>query len=244
MKNTNMKAVSITGFKNSGKTTLTLQLARALEERGLRVGVAKRSHHPLDKPSTDTGRLRASGRTVFGITESESALFWGEEKNLIDLLPLMDVDILLVEGGKNRDWLPRILCLHEPAEAEALHRGLAIASFGTVAAAEHDPPLPHFTLESVDALAALVEEKAFTLAGLDCGACGHEGCLGLAQLLVRGAGSLADCVALNSDVQVRINGHEVGLNPFTARIIGGAVRGMLRELKGAGAGTAEITLKL
>lgn len=243
-KSTNLKAVSITGFKNSGKTTLTLHLARALEARGLCVGVAKRSHHPLDKPGTDTGRLRAPGRTVLGITESESALFWGEEKDLSELLPLMDVDILLLEGGKSRDWLPRILCLHEAAEAEALHRGLAIASFGDVPATEHDAHLPHFTAENMDALAALVEEKAFALPGLDCGACGHEGCLGLARLLVRGEGSIADCVALNSDVHVRINGHEVGLNPFTARVIGGAVRGMLRELKGAGPGTAEITLKL
>ena len=239
-----MKAVSITGFKNSGKTGLTLLLAQALEARGLRVGVAKRSHHPLDKPGTDTGRLRAPGRTVVGITEAESAIFWGEERPFTELLPLMDVDILLLEGGKSRHWLPRILCLHDASEAEALHRGLALASYGSVAATAYDASLPHFTAESMEQLAALVEEKAFMLPGLDCGGCGCEDCLGLAQRMVRGEATLADCVACNSEIRVRAGNKDIPLNPFTARIIGGALRGMLRELKGMPAGQVEISLTL
>ena len=239
-----MQAVSITGFKNSGKTTLTLLLAEALEARGLRVGIAKRSHHDLDKPATDTARLRAPGRTVLGVGEGESALFFGSEKNLLDVLPLMEVDILLLEGGKSRDWLPRILCLHDASEAEALHRGLAIASYGAVAATAFDKDLPHFSAESMDKLASLVLDKAFQLPGLDCGACGEEGCLGLARRMVRGEATVADCVSLNADIEIKVNGQAVGLNPFTARILGGALRGMLRELKGAGQGRAVIRLDI
>lgn len=239
-----MQAISITGFKNSGKTTLTLLLAQALERRGLRVAVAKRSHHPLDKPHTDTGALRAPGRTVLGITEEETAIFWGEERPLPDMLPLLHADILLLEGGKNRTWLPRILCLRNPAEADALNSGLALASFGPVAA----PGLPHFTAgtpDSIDALAELASRKAFALPGLDCGACGRENCLGLAQAIVRGEASVDDCAAQGGEVQVRIDGSPLPLNPFTARVLGGAVRGMLQEMKGIAPGKVvlEMTMK-
>lgn len=235
-----MKAVSIAGFKNSGKTTLTRELAQVLERRGLRVAVAKRSHHPLDKPSTDTARLRAPGRTVLAVSEAESAIFWGEERPLHDLLPLLNVDLLLLEGGKQRHWLPRILCLRHRDEAGALNQGLALASWGAAAA----PDLPHFQAEDMEALADLVWEKSFALPGLDCGACGHEDCLGLAQAVVRGEESPAACTVMHSEVRVRINGRSLPLNPFTAKILGGAIGGMLRELKGATAGQAVIEINL
>ena len=236
-----MKAVSITGFKNSGKTTLTLLLAEALEKRGARVAVAKRAHHALDKPCTDTGRLRSPGRTVVGISEAETAIFWGEERHLIDMLPLLDADILLVEGAKNRHWLPRILCLKDASEAEALNLGLAFASFGGCPA----PELPQFDEKSLDALAALTLEKAFALPGLDCRSCAEgaeDGCMGLARAIVSGAAAPDRCVALTGEVRLRVNGQAVALNPFTARMLGGAVRGMLRELKGVAPGKVELEM--
>lgn len=244
-----MKAISIIGFKNSGKTTLTLRLAEELERRGLRVAIAKNSHHLLDRPDTDTSRLRAPGRTVLGLTDAEAAIFWGEYRSLRDMLPLLllrEGDILLLEGGKHRHWLPRILCLREAAEADALHRGLAVACYGPVPA----PGLPHFDEAGVDALATLVEAKAFALPGLDCGACGREQCLGLAQSVVRGDVGVEACVALSglnmgSDgtvARVRINGRTLALNPFTARVLRGAVLGMLREMKGVVPGHVELEL--
>ena len=35
---------------------------------------------------------------------------------LRDLVPLLDADILLVEGGKTIGWLPRILCFADHPE--------------------------------------------------------------------------------------------------------------------------------
>jgi molybdopterin-guanine dinucleotide biosynthesis protein B len=43
-------------------------------------------------------------------------------------------------------------------------------------------------------------------------------------------------------VDARINGQPLALNAFTARILAGALRGMLRELKGFAPG--ELTLKM
>ena len=234
-----MKAISIIGFKNSGKTTLTARLADALEARGLTVAIAKHTHHGLDKPDTDTTRLMKAGRTVIGVGEDECAVFWSTRHHLQDLLPLVQADILLVEGGKSLGWLPRILCLREPEEAKALDRDLAVASWGAVAA----PPLAHFSADKIDALATLVMEKAFVLPGLDCGACGQDDCAALSRLVVAGKAGAHDCRTLDGSLRITVNGHQLGLNPFVARIVAGSLRGMLKELKGYAPGVVEIRLE-
>ena len=244
-----MRALSIIGFKNAGKTTLTGLLAGALERRGLRVAIAKHAHSGLDKPDTDSARLRAPGRTVLALSDEECVIFYGERRVLADMFPLVQADMLLMEGGKQLGWLPRILCLRSPDEAatderEKLDQGLAFAAWGKVAA----PGLPYFPGgpdmkdEALDALAALAQEKAFMLPGLDCSACGREHCKALAAEIVAGKASTRDCTALHSEVEAHINGHPLGLNAFAAGVVAGALRGMLREMKGFAPG--EITLKM
>ncbi len=234
-----MKAVSIIGFKNSGKTTCTALLADALEARGLTVAVAKHTHHNLDKAETDTARLMKPGRTVIGIAEGECAVFWSTRRHLADLLPLVRADVLLVEGGKSLGWLPRVLCLREAGEAQALDRGLALATFGAVGA----PELPRFDAGSVDALAELVAEQGFVLPGLDCGACGQQDCAGFARMVVAHQAVPGDCCSVDGPLTVAVNGHQLGLNPFVARIVSGALKGMLAELKGYSPG-AEVVIRL
>jgi molybdopterin-guanine dinucleotide biosynthesis protein B len=245
-----MRAVSIVGFKNSGKSALTELLANALERRGLRVAVAKHAHSGLDKPDTDSARLRAPGRAVVALSEAECALFYGEKRFLADMIPLIQADILLVEGGKHLGWLPRILCLRPLDEAEAderdnLDRGLAFAAWGRAAA----PGLPYFSGgpgvedETLDALATLVQEKAFMLPGLDCSACGRENCAALAAEIVAGRAGMEACAALHAEVEVLINGQPLGLNTFAARVVAGALRGMLREMKGFAPGEVTLTMR-
>lgn len=237
-----MRAVSITGFKNSGKTTLTCALAQALEAMGLRVGIVKHTHHGIDMPHTDTALFSTAGRTVAAVHADQSAVFFNQSMDVHALLPLVDADIVLVEGGKRYGWLPRIVCLHHADEVDDLRPELAIASYGQAFSKE----VPHFTVEQVAELAQLVCEKSFVLPGLDCGACGFVDCAGLAAAIVGGTGkSAADCQALPPDIMVRVNGQAVGLNPFVARMMGGALRGMLAELKGVTKGCkAELTITL
>ena len=244
-----MRAVSIVGFKNSGKSTLSGLLAGVLERRGLKVAIAKYAHSGLDKPDTDSARLRAPGRAVLALSDEECAVFFGEKRVLADMLPLIQADILLVEGGKRLGLLPRILCLRVAGEAEKderekLDQGLAFAAWGKAAA----PGLPYFPGEpgmedgTLDALATLALEKAFLLPGLDCSACGREHCAALAAEIVAGKASISDCAALHSTMEVRINGQQLALNAFTTRIVSGALRGMLREMKGFAPG--ELTVKM
>ena len=107
-----MKAVlAVSGFKNSGKTTLCLKLASCLRQMGIRVGFVKHTHeNALGETGTDTGRF---------LSESFPSLLWGPDglrsetkeavpgpERAVDCL-LQEVDLVLLEGGKDLP-LPRI----------------------------------------------------------------------------------------------------------------------------------------
>lgn len=104
--------VAISGFKNSGKTTLCLALAAHMQNMGIRVGFIKRTHETNWSGSreNDTGLLLGEGiPTVLwgpdGVRaesrESDLDLDWMIER----FLP--GVDFVLLEGGKGLP-LPRV----------------------------------------------------------------------------------------------------------------------------------------
>lgn len=229
-----MKAISIIGFSNSGKTTLLGLLADHFEAIGVRVALVKHTHHCLDKPDTDTSRLMKSGRTVLAMGTDETVLFQGRGRFLVDMLPLLQADVVLVEGGKGLGWLPRVLCLREedadaaPDRLARLVPELAVACFGDIGL----PHLPRFTETTLDALGKLILEKSFVLPGLDCGACGLTNCEGLARRIVCGLATEEHCKARGVSIEVLVNNVAIGLNPFTAAMLNGGLKGMLSALKG------------
>ena len=101
------KAVSVVGFKKSGKTTLVLELARELTARGRKVAAVKFTHHGLDLDGTDTSRFAQECVSVAGIGPKTTTLLWNSARQLQDIFPLLGADIVLVEGGKSLTWLPR-----------------------------------------------------------------------------------------------------------------------------------------
>ena len=235
-----MRAIGITGFKNSGKTTLTGLLATALEGLGRKVAVIKCTPHGLDLPGRDTSKLSAPGRPVAALGEDDAAIFWRGKIGFMDLFTRLPADIVLVEGGKNLTFLPRVLCLRDILEAPMLAPELAVGTFGPVSL----PPLPAFDENSVEELARVADAKAFVLGGLDCGLCGRENCAALTRDILAGEASPKDCLALTPpSLNLKVNGREVPLNDFTARMLEGGLRGMLAPLKGMAAGTVEIVLK-
>ncbi len=236
-----MRAINIVGFKNSGKTHLVLELAKALEAQGLSVGIVKQSHHTLDAPQSDTGRFRTphSGRTVLALGQGETALYWGQDKDLTDVLSFMQADIILIEGAKSRDFLPRILCLRaqdtQENLAEELQSPLALATYSIE---QRDTGLTgktHFSQlcpQSIEGLTSIIIEKAFALPRLNCTSCGYDSCAQLARAIVAGEKKPQDCPVLQGKVYLQVNGKSIALNPFTARIVAGAMHGMVQELKG------------
>lgn len=233
-----MKAVSIVGPKNSGKTTLGLKLAKHFKDKGLTVAAAKFSHHELSWQDTDTAKYAETCDTVAGLGPSETFIHWTDRRFLPDILPLLTADVLIVEGGKSLGYLPRILCLSGDLVdgTDWLMPELALASYGekTIDGIS--------SMDSIEDLAEIILEKGFFLPGMDCATCGRPDCKTLAMEIVNGTTTTKACLAMHNSISVDINGAPVGMKTFVEDIISASIREMLRTLKGYSPGKATIKL--
>ncbi|WP_312797570.1 molybdopterin-guanine dinucleotide biosynthesis protein B [Tianweitania sp.] len=107
------RVFGITGWKNSGKTTLTERLVTELTGRGYTVSTIKHAHHDfdIDVPGTDSFRHRAAGASEVAIVSSHRWALMHEargdaEPTLPEILArLSPCDLVLVEGYKREDHL-------------------------------------------------------------------------------------------------------------------------------------------
>ncbi len=103
-----MKVFGITGFKNSGKTTLVVKLIEYFATLGIKVSTVKRTHHDfeIDRPNTDSNKHRAAGAgEVLVCSNHRWALIHEDktpkERSLQEMLNHLSVtDLILVEGYK------------------------------------------------------------------------------------------------------------------------------------------------
>lgn len=108
-----MKRIHVIGRKNSGKTTLVVELVTELTRLGYRVGTIKHTHHnhELDTPGKDSHSHREAGSAAVGIlSKGMNAIFWPQtqekdsgHESEIDKYGQFDhlmnqCDIVLVEG--------------------------------------------------------------------------------------------------------------------------------------------------
>jgi molybdopterin-guanine dinucleotide biosynthesis protein MobB len=124
----------------TGKTTLLSRLIPILNERGLKVGLVKHSHHDfdIDQPGKDSYRLRKAGASPVVLVSSHRRAVITElpskEPTLAEQLycfPEGSVDMVIVEGFK-----------HESFAKIELHR------------AELNAPFLHLTDDSIIAIAS------------------------------------------------------------------------------------------
>ena len=102
------RVFGITGWKNSGKTTLTEKLVAELVRRGWKVSTVKHAHHDfdIDKPGADSFRHRQAGAMEVAIVSGRRWALMHELRNEDE--PTLDTilerlapsDIVLVEGYK------------------------------------------------------------------------------------------------------------------------------------------------
>lgn len=107
--------VSITGYAKSGKTTLMLELIKALQAKGYKVAVIKHDPHDhgeVDRRGSDTAKYWEAGcRAAVLSSPTRLTLFRGVEKDTSpeQIIPLCGgVDCVLLEGYKEQDY-PKIV---------------------------------------------------------------------------------------------------------------------------------------
>jgi len=241
------KTVSVTGFKNSGKTSVVEALVRELTSRGRRVGTLKHTDKDIDvdTPGKDTSRHIGAGSVATGIILKNSAAVFLDEKLSIHQAAerLGSLDILVIEGFKTVDTHARIIVPREDGDVEKLSNGLEIATVKIPISSYTGEAL---TLDDMAKIADIVEERAYhMLPGIDCHSCGYDDCVSMGKGLLAGEAELSQCVGYRSDGILKVNGVDVAMGTFVRDIMQNVVLGFIKSLKGGGkARKVELTFEV
>ncbi|EPH08844.1 molybdopterin-guanine dinucleotide biosynthesis protein B [Campylobacter ureolyticus ACS-301-V-Sch3b] len=123
--------IAFSGPSNSGKTTLILKVAKRFLESNLKVAIIK--HDPSDKAKfdvegKDSYKFSSLGVDVVVTSPTRTTYFNKSQKNLNDIVKMIDnFDILIVEGLKTLP-LPRISIFRDSIEESYLKFSNAIAT--------------------------------------------------------------------------------------------------------------------
>ncbi|AAN29881.1 MULTISPECIES: molybdopterin-guanine dinucleotide biosynthesis protein B [Brucella] len=161
------KIFGITGWKNSGKTTLTERLVRCLTARGHRISTIKHAHHAfdIDHEGTDSWRHRKAGAAEVAIVSSHRFAIMHE--NLDDGEPSLSqivaklgpCDLVLVEGYKREPH--KKIEIRRNGGHEGPH--LSKTDPGIVAVVsdmpQNDESLPVFDINAIDEIADFIEQE-------------------------------------------------------------------------------------
>jgi molybdopterin-guanine dinucleotide biosynthesis protein MobB len=120
---------AISGYKNTGKTTMITRLIPELTKLGLKVAVIKHDGHDFesDVPETDSWRHQKAGAYGTAVFSNNRVLITKEctgidEVQIARAFP--EADVILIEGLKNSDY-PKYICNY-PEEELADARQLAL----------------------------------------------------------------------------------------------------------------------
>lgn len=159
-----MMIIAISGWKNSGKTSLVERLTAEFLNRGLSVSTIKHAHQnfDIDQIGTDSFRHRAAGASEVLVSSPRRWALMHEnhdgEASLSDLLAkLAPVNVVIVEGFKGTD-IPKIETRRrESTKGDELapndHQVIAVAS-DAPAKTKNNPP--EFDLANEKAIADFI----------------------------------------------------------------------------------------
>ncbi|MEM8749210.1 MAG: molybdopterin-guanine dinucleotide biosynthesis protein B [Pseudomonadota bacterium] len=161
------KVFGITGWKNSGKTTLVAALITEFTSRGFVVNSVKHAHKnfQIDHEGTDSHRHRTSGAQEVAIVSKNRWAVVHEvgvsqtAPDIEQMLSKMSTsDITIVEGFKG-STIPKIECIRaEAVKEDAIWRSsdsvVALATDHRIA----DCDLPQFSLDDVKDIADYIAQ--------------------------------------------------------------------------------------
>ncbi len=163
------KIFGITGWKNSGKTTLVSDLVSWFIQRGISVSTVKHAHcnFDIDRPGSDSFLHRQAGAQQVLLASSKRWALMNElrdqpEPELDDLLKHLEpVQLVLIEGFKMSDH-PKIQVVRPqhtterlPEEAQPI---VAIASDATINPADYGCKGPCLPLNDIDSIGLFIAD--------------------------------------------------------------------------------------
>ncbi len=239
-----VKVVTISGFKDSGKTSVLESLVKTLSERGNEVGTIKHIPHgnyAIDQEETDTWRhVEAGSKKTIALGPEEVFTWEKKDKNLEDLLlSLRDLDYVVMEGFKNAENIVKIAVARDESEAKKLDDEFTVCFIGQGIDGKTvlDP-------EDTSKLADLVENKAVTpVGGLNCGDCGYDTCRDYVLAALEGKAPQEGCVALKGPTTIFVDGEQIPIKSFVKNLIANTVEGVVDSLKGTDGEEIEIRIR-
>ncbi len=236
---TNAATIGVIGYHNTGKTTLICNLIERLTERGYSVSTIKnipKDGFSMDIEGTDTWKHAESGSgLVVASVPNETSFIFKSGMKFDEIVRLVDVaaspDLILVEGHKTEN-IPKIVL----GDIEIDDDGRRYDSD-----ADDFEEILDYVTETIEI--AKVYSK---LPKMDCGKCGCDDCMEMAEAIVRGKKAISDCVVEEGFVKVTIGGKDIPMGPFVQDIVSKTISGMASSLKGVDreGSTADITINI
>lgn len=216
-----MKAFSVFGVTQSGKTTTIENIIAELKKRGYSVGSVKNIHFEdfiLDVEGSNTWRHKQAGSEMIvarGFKETDILI--PKRLEIEKILRYFDHDYVVIEGVSG-SILPKIVCGRSFAEIDERLNDLVFAISGHISnqiSGYHGLPVIS-SLTDTGKLVDLIEEKVTDIMpfvdGLEqCGACGSD-CRELAAKILKGEAARSDCNFVKSRATVSVGHKEIALD--------------------------------
>jgi molybdopterin-guanine dinucleotide biosynthesis protein B len=157
--------ITFIGWHNSGKTTLVTKVVAHLKQCGYRVAVIKSTKDQgitFDAPGTDTARHRQAGAdTVLLVAPDQMTMITGNKgKSLVELARTFcsDVDLVIGEGFKNAEGVPKIEVRRESDQPRLREQVEGVIAVATDLALPADPGCVLFRLDQGREIADFIEK--------------------------------------------------------------------------------------
>jgi molybdopterin-guanine dinucleotide biosynthesis protein B len=218
-----MKAFSVFGVSQSGKTTTIENIIGELKKRGYSVGSVKNIHFEdffLDVEGSNTWRHKQAGSEMIvarGFKETDIIV---PQRWPIDrILRYFDHDYVVIEGVSGT-ILPKILCGSNFEEIDERLNDLVFAISGRISnqiAEYHGLPVIS-SITDTGKLVDLIEEKVTDIMPFvdgfeQCGACGSN-CRELAVKILKGEAARSDCVFVKTRATVTAGQKEIAVDSW------------------------------
>jgi len=158
------KIFGVTGWKNSGKTTLVSALVREFSKRGYNVSTIKHASESfnIDHEGADTHTHRLSGAGEVAVASPKRWAIMHETRDgeteikLSEILSkLSPCDLVLIEGFKLEPH-PKIECIREESKESVIYpKNKSIVALATSEDLQSSP-LPNFSPEAVSEIADFI----------------------------------------------------------------------------------------